>query len=69
MWHHLFHNEHISSGAAKAYTLAGFLVTAPGWMPTIAEVNQWIPLLTFFLGCVVAYFRIRADLRRSKDKD
>lgn len=66
MWRHLFEGTHQTKDSVQDYILAGSLISAPAWMPSIAQINEYIPLASFIVGLVVAGVRIWSDLKRAK---
>lgn len=69
MWRHLFEGTHHTRGSAQNYVLAGGFISAPAWMPAIAQINEYIPLASFGVGVVVAGVRIWSDLKRANRED
>ena len=48
----------IQSNAAKDTFLAGFLVTAPAWAPSLANLNEMLTTVTLLCGALLGIGRL-----------
>lgn len=56
-----------TGGQVTDYSLAAGFITSPAWLPSLAQVNEWIPLASFVVGVGIALVRLRLDVKRAKE--